>query len=99
MEAIGVDSLAQTEGSESNVVTAQYDWSRTSPLFAAVQTLAEADDCDVSDVGRLYEYVDPDALNSLLHADSREDNSGIVVSFTYDERDVTVDGSGTVVVG
>lgn len=87
-------------GNRSNgkdgVVHARYDWSSTSPSTAVVETVAVARDCEPTMLDPLYEYVDPEALDTFVR--SSESPADARVSFDYDGLTVTVRGSGDVVV-
>jgi hypothetical protein len=84
---------------KSAVVREQYDWTATSPSSAVVETISRALDCAPTSFGPLYEYVDPDALNTIVAATAPTDATGsTVVSFLFDVHEVAVHGNGEVVV-
>ncbi|WP_254838753.1 HalOD1 output domain-containing protein [Natronomonas marina] len=81
---------------DENEVRTQYDWERTTPSTAVVETVASAADADATDIEPLYGTLDPDALDSLI-AGSTDDRSDITVSFTFAGELVTLHGTGEVV--
>lgn len=74
----------------------QFDWTVVSPPIAVVEALAEKTGQAIDDLPALYEYVDPDALETLVG--SQSNGEGSVVRFTYRSQQVTVEGSGTITV-
>lgn len=83
---------------ETGTHRARYDWaSPVSLTTAIVEILAEVEDVDSRDVGRLYEAIDPEALDVLFHpspiAEARREGQ---VSFVVDEHRVTVHGTGDI---
>jgi len=67
--------------------------------MAVVETVAVALDLETTALEPLYESVDPDALDALFEAkDSSATPGELTVTFTVAERQVTVHGSGEVVV-
>lgn len=78
-------------------VRAHFDWSSTTPAEAVVQTVAVAADRDPAALEPLYDAVDPDALNALVRGDGKLTDS-VTVTFVYADRQVTVHGTGEVVV-
>lgn len=84
---------------KSTVVREQYDWTAISPASAVVETISRALECAPTSFGPLYEYIDPDALNTVVAStDSVAAARSTVVSFLFDVHEVTVHGSGDVVV-
>lgn len=73
-----------------------FDWTAVSPATAVVQALAETTGQASDELETLYEYVDPDALESLVT--SRQSGDGTAITFRYDSHLVTVAGSGTVTI-
>ncbi len=83
----------------SGEVRHAYDWSETSPTAAVVQTLAAAAGCDVMDLDPLHDYVDPDALETIVDGDRGVAvGRSTSVSFAVGSRQVTVHSDGEVVV-
>lgn len=98
-----VDGPARSPGDRGGdpadgTVRAQFDWASVSPSMAVIETVSVATDREPTDVPSLYEFVDTDALDSLVEggADVSDDT---VVSFRFAGRRVTVRSSGEVVVG
>lgn len=73
-----------------------FDWTVVSPPIAVVEALAEKTGQAIDDLPALYEYVDPDALETLVGSQSNGEHS--LVRFTYRSQQVTVEGSGTITV-
>ena len=91
----GTESVGGADGT----VRAQYEWGSTPPPIAVIETIAVALDRKETALEPLYESVDPDALDALLQAkDSSATPSELTVTFTVADRQVTVHGSGEVVV-
>lgn len=69
-----IESLVQYTCSEDDRIS--------HTIIAAV---AEASNSDPSELDPLYEYIDPDALNSLfqLHSSSETDQNDVYLEFTY----------------
>ncbi|NKE37981.1 hypothetical protein GWG54_19730 [Natronococcus sp. JC468] len=57
-----------------------------------IAAVAEASNCDPSELDPLYEYIDPDALNSLFQFHSRNEanQNKVCLEFTYLVYRVTV---------
>ncbi|WP_227132452.1 HalOD1 output domain-containing protein [Halorubellus salinus] len=88
------------EGGGHEETTAQrtFDWAETNPSSAVVEVVSSALDVAATDVEPLYSAVDPDALDRLVSdPDGPRDCTAVVVSFTFEDRHVTVEGTGTVV--
>lgn len=77
---------------------ARYEWSTTPPLVAVIETIATAVGCDAQEVDCVYENVDPDALDALVHRSGWGPDEDVHVTFPYDDWTVSVHGSGEVVV-
>ena len=91
----GTESARGADGT----VRAQYEWASTPPPIAVIETVAVTLDRKETALEPLHESVDPDALNALLQAkDSSATPSELTVMFTVADRQVTVHGSGEVVV-
>ena len=89
----------ESAGGADGTVRAQYDWASTSPPMAVVEAVAVALDRETTSLEPLYESVDPDALDALLHSNgSSATPRDLTVTFTVADRQVTVHGSGEVVV-
>lgn len=91
------------DGNESTgadgTVRAQYDWTSISPTTAVIETVAIAVDREPTTLEALYESVDPDALNALVHSrESSTRGDTVRVSFVFSDHHVSVDGTGEIVV-
>ena len=82
--------------SQMNTYRAEYDWSRVKPSTAVVELVASINDEDPTDLEPLYEYVDPDALDTLF--DSERASSTSRFTFEFGSNTTTVHGDGTVAV-
>ena len=77
--------------------TVRYEWESMPPATAAVEAVADATGREPTKLEPLVRAVDPDALNALF--DGRAPAQGeTAVSFGYAGCDVTVRGTGTIVV-
>lgn len=76
----------------------QYDWSSTSPSTAVVEAVAFAKNRDPIDLERLHDYVDFDALDTLVDSNRPTDAGELTLSFRFDDQEVVVHQSGTVAV-
>lgn len=63
-----------------------------------ILAVAEATGTDPTQLGPLYDVIDPDALDQLFQRRSGLPRAGSRVDFTMDGCEVTVHGSGKVVV-
>jgi hypothetical protein len=85
-------------GHEETTVQRTFDWAETKPSSAVVEVVSTAVGAAATDVEPLYAAVDPDALDKLLSdPNGRRDCTAVVVSFTFADRRVTVEGTGSVV--
>jgi len=75
----------------------RYDWADVTPSVAVVEALGRVTGREPTDLPRLNEPVDPDALDALC-SNPTFDQGSVTVSFAYADRSVTVTGDGTVVV-
>lgn len=78
-------------------VQAQYDWSTTSPSIAIIDAIATLENVDPVGLSStldttLFDYVDPDALDTLV-----TDDGNILISFTIDEYTVQIDENTLVI--
>ena len=86
-------------GEADGTVRVQYEWASTTPSMAVIEAIAVALDREATAFGTLYESVDPDALDALLRSNgSSATPDDLSVTFTVADRQVTVHGSGEVVV-
>jgi len=74
------------------------NYADAAPPSSVVPTaLAEITGRGVDDLQPLQEAVDPDALDALF-GERAGDHEDVEISFTYADHDVTVSGSGVVVI-
>ena len=97
------DSQGSSPGTEPDsddgATRARYDWSSAVPSTAVVETVAVAVDQEPTSLEPLHECVDSDALDALVRSrNSPADADTTTVSFVYADRQVTVRGSGEVIV-
>lgn len=77
----------------------RFDWTETKPSTAVVDVVATALGVALTDVEPLYNAVDPDALDRIVvDPVGDRDTAAVEVSFTFADREVTVEGAGAVVV-
>lgn len=93
-------SGCQTEQvGDRSVVRETYDWDATAPSAAVVETVADVVGRDPTEIGPLYDSVDPDALDSLFTATGSSPTCGDgYVSFAFAGRSVAVHADGDVIV-
>jgi len=92
-------SAGMRSSGADGTVRAQFEWASTPPPIAVIETVAVALDREATAFGTLYESVDPDALDALLRSNgSSATPDDLSVTFTVADRQVTVHGSGEVVV-
>jgi len=87
-------STDRTSGEAASNLTANGDGSVDrhqveQPSIAVLEAVATATNRDPIDLPRLHDYVDPDALDALVSAESAD--GSVSVSFDYDGLEVTVD--------
>lgn len=70
--------------------------SETPPSICVVETVSDALEADPTELGPLYEAVDPDALDALFEPPERFTSGR--VTFTFEGCTVTVDADGWVAV-
>jgi len=88
-------SVTQPPPSRSDVTYAEFEWDAVTPLVAITRALADRTDDETGDVGPLYEYVEPDALNGLLLGRSWY-SPDLKITFRVEEHVVVVDSEGAV---
>lgn len=66
-----------SSSSQSQVCRQEFNWSQTPPSVAVAYTIAALKNTDVVEISPLYEYVNPQSLDSLVTAAEE-----ITVSFT-----------------
>lgn len=80
-------------------IRAEFDWSTVPPSTAVVETVAIAADRDPVALEPLYDAIDPDALDALIHSrGARSTDGDATVTFGIDGYQVTIQRAGTVVV-
>lgn len=79
--------------------SSQRVWETTArPSVEVVEAVASATARDPMEMPQLNDYVDPDALDTLLGAAAEKGSEPAHVSFDYDGLRVTVDSTGAVTV-
>lgn len=76
---------------EGKLGAREYDWTETSPSVAVVTTVATLENMDPVDLTPLYEYIDPDSLDTLL-------TSGDDVSLSFSAYGYSVNIVGSTVI-
>jgi hypothetical protein len=77
----------------------RFDWTETKPSRAVVDVVATALEVAPTEIEPLYNAVDPDALDRIVvDPVGDRDTAAVEVSFTFADREVTVEGAGAVVV-
>lgn len=93
----------RTDGSKSpdhvsvGVVRERFDWTDVSPSTAVLETVKKATGTDPTELAPLYEYVDPDSLDSMC-AHTTPNEASVRVSFDYSGVHVSVASDGLVAV-
>lgn len=88
----------QTVETSDGTIHHQFDWSNVPPSTAVVETIADAAGCDPVDINVLHDAVDPDALDTLLQAETDTDSEATHVSFIYAGFDVVLRSDGTLLI-
>ncbi|WP_157972571.1 HalOD1 output domain-containing protein [Saliphagus sp. LR7] len=78
--------------SQSEVYRRAFDWAQTPPSVAVAYSIADVEDINVMELPSLYEYVDPQSLDTLI-----DDREGVAISFTAYEYVVQLTDSEVVV--
>ena len=66
-----------------------------SPLAAVTEAVADATDVSPYDLPPIYEFIDPDTINSLvLHHENGKHDGVTLLSFTFAECTVVVEATG-----
>jgi len=92
------DGRTLSDDLASDAVRETFDWSETHPSTAVVEVVAADLGRDPLEFESLYERVDPDALDAIVTTTgTNTDRSTVTVSFTFADRSVTVDATGTVI--
>jgi len=77
-------------------ISQTYDWSKTTPTTAVVETVAAALDREATELDLLGDAIDPDALNAFVEPDSPNVARDLRVSFAYHGYTVSVEQTGRV---
>jgi len=84
-----------TADAAAGTIHTQYDWTETNPSIAVIETVAVAVDREPTELELLYDFIDPDAFDILVQTSGSE---AVTVSFHYASQQVTVHGTGDVIV-
>lgn len=77
---------------ETTSGTIQYDWDQSiAPSIRIVEAVAATTGDEPTEISMLQNYIDPDALDSLLRATEKRTRTRVRVSFEYDGIEVTAD--------
>jgi len=81
-----------TEGAEC----IKHDWSGRPPSIAIIEAVAATTDREPTNLPLLYDYVDRDALNTLLTGKGGSTNGTVEVTFRYERVWVSVRSDGQI---
>jgi hypothetical protein len=104
MNQNGNNTLHATQsstGPETSTYYAHHDFDGTAKLSTTViHALSEGVNTDTRDMETtLFQHVDPDALDALVQSNGAPtDSDSVTVSFRFAEQQVTVHGTGEIVV-
>lgn len=84
---------------EGDRLRIQYDWSSMPPSTAVVDAVAFATDRDPIELDSLHDSIDFDALDTLLDSSRPTDAGELALSFEFEDHEILLYQSGTVVVG
>lgn len=88
VDRVGYDPTSET-------YHALHDWTSDSSLsITVVEAVGAVTGDEPTDMEPLHSVIDPDALDTLLYSGEEAD---VQVEFEYEERSVTVTGSGEVI--
>ncbi|SDK71666.1 HalOD1 output domain-containing protein [Natronorubrum texcoconense] len=95
---MGASDRESPSGDET--IRSRHDWAATSPSQAIVEAVATVEETTPVALVRetettLYEYVDPEALDSLVGSDR---SGSVAVAFDIDSLHVTVSSGGQLVI-
>lgn len=97
IEDISPDERTQIDGSDTDTHSFRYDPQEESLSVSITRAVAAASELDpLSLEPRLYDVVDPDALEALVASDPTD--SDVRVSFPFGRHLVTVTGAGEITV-
>ena len=91
----GEPTQSAEEDTADDSIHAQYDWTEIAPTLGVIETVADLVETDEADLDPLFDYIDPEALNSLVRPRGAD---AVSVSFDYATYQVTVQSSGDVIV-
>lgn len=84
------------DDTDTDPLRVRHDWSTTPPSVAVVTAIAAREDVDPLEVrtelGTLYDHVDPEALDVLVTG-----GGPVSISFRFDGYDCHIDGDGITV--
>lgn len=83
---------------DDGTVRARFDFTKTAPSTAVVETVAIAADCEPTALETIATAIDPDALDAVFRPQVSSPDVDTTVQFSYNGRWVTVSGSGEVAV-
>lgn len=77
----------------------EFDWTEIAPSTAVVKIVALAANRDPMALAPLYNAIDPDALDMLLHSKGTNSyDNPTSITFRFDDYQVTAQRQGTVIV-
>lgn len=90
------DTTDSTARTPAHVTRRTYDWTEIHPTTAIIETVAQSLDRDPVELGQLSSAIDTDAVDALLMNAQRPEKKDVVLSFTYEDHDVTAKSTGRV---
>lgn len=90
------DDVSVSHDPETDAYRATFDSATVEPTVAVVQTMAVAEETDPTELGSLYEAIDPQALDRICGEGVPRREGTRTVEFTYQDRRVTVESPGFV---
>ncbi|MFC4990511.1 HalOD1 output domain-containing protein [Saliphagus infecundisoli] len=79
-----------SSGNQSQVYQKEFNWEQTLPSVAVAYTIAALENTDVKAIPPLYEYLDPQSLDSLVTDSVEARISFTAYGYTIDLVDSTV---------
>ena len=83
---------------DADTYHATFDPTTVSANTAVIQSVAAVMRVDPLDIEPLYEYIDTDSLDTLIHSASEKSTTHLSTSFRFEDADVTVHADGRVIV-
>ena len=82
---------------ESGTIRAEYDWAEITPSIAIINAVAAVENVEAAKLSSelamvLYDYVDPEALDTIVTTGSE-----ITISFSYGAYRVRIDGNELII--